>query len=61
MLDHPLLGPFGHMATPIGFSRDRFAPFRAPRMGEHAHDIARDLCGLSAARIAELDASGVFK
>jgi crotonobetainyl-CoA:carnitine CoA-transferase CaiB-like acyl-CoA transferase len=60
-LDHPLLGPFGHIATPIRFSRDAFAPFRAPGMGEHVHEIARDLCGLSEARIAELDQAGVFQ
>jgi crotonobetainyl-CoA:carnitine CoA-transferase CaiB-like acyl-CoA transferase len=35
LLDHPLLGPFGHIATPIRFSRDPFQPYRAPRMGEH--------------------------
>ena len=60
-LDHPLLGPFGHIATPIAFSRDAFQPYRAPRMGEHVREIARDLCGLSDARIAELDAAGVFE
>ena len=60
-LDHPLLGPFGHMATPIRLSRDAFTPFRAPSMGEHAHEIARTLCGLDEARIAELDAEGVFQ
>ena len=60
-LDHPILGPFGHIATPISFSRDRFAPFRAPGMGEHAHAIARTLCGLDDARIAELEAAGVFQ
>jgi len=61
MLDHPLLGPFGHIATPIQFSRDAFAPFRAPGMGEHVSEIARDLCGLTEARIAELDQAGVFQ
>ncbi|MCX7283343.1 MAG: CoA transferase [Novosphingobium sp.] len=61
MLDHPLLGPFGHIATPIRFSRDAFQPFRAPGMGEHVHEIARDLCGLTEARIAELDQAGVFQ
>jgi crotonobetainyl-CoA:carnitine CoA-transferase CaiB-like acyl-CoA transferase len=61
MLDHPLLGPFGHMATPIRFSRDRFEPFRAPGMGEHVEEIARNLCGLSPARIAELSEEGVFQ
>nr|WP_295663116.1 CoA transferase [Polymorphobacter sp.] len=60
-LDHPLLGAFGHMATPIAFSRHRFVPFRVPRIGEHAHSVARELSGLSDARIAELEAAGVFK
>ena len=61
LLDHPLLGPFGHIATPIRFSRDSFQPFRAPGMGEHLHDIAHDLCGLSPDRIAQLDQAGVFQ
>lgn len=60
-LDHPLLGPFGHIATPIDFSRDVFEPYRAPRIGEHVDEIARTLCGLSAERIAELDSAGVFQ
>nr|WP_240950056.1 CoA transferase [Novosphingobium sp. ERN07] len=60
-LDHPLLGPFGHIATPTRFSRDRFTPLGAPGMGEHVSEIARDLCGLSEARIAELDQAGVFQ
>lgn len=60
-LDHPLLGPFGHIDTPIRFSRDRFEPFRAPRIGEHAAEIAHTICGLSPERIAELEAAGVFQ
>lgn len=60
-LDHPLLGPFGHIATPMRFSRDAFQPFRAPGMGEHVHEIARDLCGLSDERIAQLEQAGVFQ
>lgn len=60
MLDHPHLGPFGHMRTPIRFSRDDFTPFRAPGMGEHIAEIAA-LAGLSDARFAELKELGVFK
>jgi crotonobetainyl-CoA:carnitine CoA-transferase CaiB-like acyl-CoA transferase len=60
-LDHPLLGPFGHIATPLRFSRDRFEPFRAPRMGEHAHEIAQSLCALTPAQIAEFESAGVFQ
>lgn len=60
-LPHPLLGEFGHMRTPIDFSRSRGVPFRAPNMGEHNLRIARDLCGLSEKRVAELEKLGVFK
>jgi crotonobetainyl-CoA:carnitine CoA-transferase CaiB-like acyl-CoA transferase len=60
-LAHPLLGEFGHMRTPIDFSRSRGAPFRAPGMGEHNQRIARDICGLAETRIAELENLGVFK
>lgn len=59
-LDHPLLGSFGHIATPIRFSRDHFEPYRAPRMGEHYQDIARTISGLSEDRIAEFAEAGVF-
>ncbi|WP_295639223.1 CoA transferase [Novosphingobium sp.] len=60
-LDHAVLGPFGHIATPIRFSRDLLAPFRPPGMGEHAHWVAKHRSGLSDNRIAELEAQGVFK
>ena len=60
-LDHPLLGPFGHIATPIRLSHDRFEPFRAPRMGEHCREIAHDICGLSDAAIDDLTQAGVFQ
>ena len=60
-LDHAVLGPFGHVATPIAFSRDAMQPFRAPSMGEHAHEVARSISGLSDDRIEELEAAGVFK
>ncbi len=60
-LDHPLLGPFGHIATPIRFSQDAFAPFRAPRMGEHGREIARDICGIDEDAIDDLTQAGVFQ
>jgi len=60
-LDHPLLGPFGHIATPIRFSRDAPAPFRAPRMGEHCREVAATICALDAARIDHLETTGVFE
>jgi crotonobetainyl-CoA:carnitine CoA-transferase CaiB-like acyl-CoA transferase len=60
-LAHPLLGVFGHMRTPIGFSRAAPAPFRAPAMGEHNRRIATEICGLGESRVDELEKSGVFK
>jgi crotonobetainyl-CoA:carnitine CoA-transferase CaiB-like acyl-CoA transferase len=49
------------MRTPIDFSRSGPQPFRAPSLGEHNRQIAAQLCGLSAARIDELEQLGVFK
>ena len=60
-LDHPVLGNFGHMRTPLTFSRTVSRPFRAPSIGEHSADIARELCGLDVARVAELESMGVFR
>jgi crotonobetainyl-CoA:carnitine CoA-transferase CaiB-like acyl-CoA transferase len=60
-LVHPVLGSFGHMRTPIDFSRSRPVPFRAPSMGEHNRQIAAALCSLPAERIEELESLGVFK
>lgn len=59
-LDHAVLGPFGHIATPLRFSRDVPQPFRPPSMGEHSHEVARTICGLPEDRIAKLDEEGVF-
>ena len=60
-LPHSRLGSFGHMRTPISFSRSRIAAFRAPSMGEHTQDIARKLAGLSEDRLAELERNEVLK
>ena len=60
-LEHPLLGAFGHVRTPISFSASVTSPYRAPSIGEHSLAIARDLCGLSASRVEELDRLGVFR
>lgn len=59
-LEHPKLGPFGHMRTPLDFSRDRPAPYRAPGIGEHSVEIARDLAGMDDDRINRLIDAGVL-
>ena len=60
VLNHPALGAFGHVNTPLRFSRDGFEPFRSPAMGEHSHEIARTICGLGEAEIALLQEQGAF-
>ena len=60
-LPHPKLGPFGHVRTPITFSRDRQTPYRAPALGEHNAEILCGAAGLDERRYTELDAAGVLK
>jgi crotonobetainyl-CoA:carnitine CoA-transferase CaiB-like acyl-CoA transferase len=59
MLEHPVLGPFGHVRTPLQFSNGLLAPLRAPGLGEHNREIA-GLAGLTAERYEALHAQGVF-
>jgi crotonobetainyl-CoA:carnitine CoA-transferase CaiB-like acyl-CoA transferase len=60
-LDHPLLGAFGHVRTPISFSRSEVAAFRAPSLGEHSRHIATTLCRISPERVTELESLDLFK
>jgi crotonobetainyl-CoA:carnitine CoA-transferase CaiB-like acyl-CoA transferase len=60
-LEHAVLGPFGHMRTPMTLSRGQLQPYRAPNIGEHSGSIAAQICGLEAARIAVLESLGVFR
>ncbi|HTY93557.1 MAG TPA: CoA transferase [Steroidobacteraceae bacterium] len=60
-LPHPVLGEFEHVRTPLSFSRDANAPYRAPRIGEHGAQIAREIAGLSEARVAQLGELGVLQ
>lgn len=61
MLDHPLLGAFPHLRTPMHFSRSPGEPFRAPRLGEHTREIVLGIAGLDPGRFDELEAQGVFQ
>jgi crotonobetainyl-CoA:carnitine CoA-transferase CaiB-like acyl-CoA transferase len=60
-LSHALLGTFGHMRTPITFSRSAALPYPPPAIGEHSLDIARVLAGLPAPRLQLLNKQGVFR
>src|SRR6187551_1776519 len=57
---HARLGRFGHVRTPISFSRDRIEAFRAPNLGEHSREIA-GLAGMDAGRFESLESLGVFR
>ncbi|HWL61915.1 MAG TPA: CoA transferase [Steroidobacteraceae bacterium] len=59
-LPHPKLGSFGHVRTPISFSKDRPEPYRAPSMGEHNREIALQVAGLEATHFAQLVAGKVM-
>ena len=60
-LRHPVLGPFGHLRTPLTLSGHRLRPYRAPSIGEHSLSIAQEICGLQPAHISELILKGVFQ
>jgi crotonobetainyl-CoA:carnitine CoA-transferase CaiB-like acyl-CoA transferase len=60
-LPHAKLGTFGHVRTPISFSRDAVTPFRAPALGEHTREIVLTTAGLDSARFAELETKGVLE
>jgi len=59
-IEHARLGRFGHVRTPISFSRDRIEAFRAPNLGEHSREIA-GLAGMDAGRFESLESLGVFR
>ena len=59
-LPHPELGAFGHVRTPLSFSLDAVAPFRAPALGEHNREIVIEIAGVRRERYVELEAKGVL-
>ena len=61
MLDHPRLGAFGHVRTPMTFSGDLNRPYRAPALGEHTLEVARSLAGISEERLQQLQSLGVLE
>ncbi len=58
---HPVLGAFAHLRTPVTFSRTPIVMRPAPRLGEHADQVAREVAGLDEPTIAALRAAGVFR
>jgi benzylsuccinate CoA-transferase BbsF subunit len=61
-LPHAEMGESIYNNLPFRFSRTPVRPQRgAPLLGEHTHEVLRDLLGLGDAEIAALDAEGVLK
>jgi crotonobetainyl-CoA:carnitine CoA-transferase CaiB-like acyl-CoA transferase len=58
--EHPTLGVVRGPASPIRLSVGASAPVRGPRLGEHTHDVLRELCGYGDERLAQLATAGVF-
>lgn len=60
-IPHPKVGQVPHIRSPIRFARTPLAdPTPAPTIGQHSEQILREVLGYDDARIAALDATGVF-
>jgi crotonobetainyl-CoA:carnitine CoA-transferase CaiB-like acyl-CoA transferase len=59
-VDHPLLGAFEHLASPIRLSLTPQRVQPAPRFGEHTRLLCRDVLGMDAAAIDDLERAQVL-
>jgi crotonobetainyl-CoA:carnitine CoA-transferase CaiB-like acyl-CoA transferase len=59
--NHPVVGSLQVPALPFRFaSVDRWSDGRAPLLGEHNHEVLRELVGLTAKHIEQLEQAGVI-
>ena len=61
VLDNPVLGAFGHQATPYVLSRTPARMTTAPNLGQHSEWVARELACLSQDAFQHLEQSGLFE
>jgi crotonobetainyl-CoA:carnitine CoA-transferase CaiB-like acyl-CoA transferase len=59
-IEHERFGKVRTVATPLRVGLETRTPTRAPRRGEHTHQVLADVCGYEPTRIAELERDGVF-
>jgi crotonobetainyl-CoA:carnitine CoA-transferase CaiB-like acyl-CoA transferase len=59
-VDHPLLGAFEHLASPIWLSRTPQQVRPAPRLGEHTRALGSRLLGLAPEALDELERAQVL-
>jgi crotonobetainyl-CoA:carnitine CoA-transferase CaiB-like acyl-CoA transferase len=61
LLDHPEAGRHPHPGLPFHFSRSQVGPGRAaPCLGEHTEAVLRELAGLTAEELVELERAGTI-
>jgi crotonobetainyl-CoA:carnitine CoA-transferase CaiB-like acyl-CoA transferase len=58
--EHPVLGEVRGPASPFRLDGAAPSPVRGPMLGEHTHEVLRDLCGYDEARLRHLAEAGVF-
>lgn len=59
-VDHPVRGKYLSVGNPIKLSDSPTEVTRSPLLGEHTEEILRDVLGLDAGRINEVQASGAL-
>ena len=59
-VEHPVTGPLRYPGAPYRHARTPWAIRRpAPRVGEHNHEVYRDVLGLEAGQLVALERDGV--
>jgi crotonobetainyl-CoA:carnitine CoA-transferase CaiB-like acyl-CoA transferase len=57
---HPVLGDVRGPASPLRLGGGAPPAGRGPMLGEHTHEVLRDLCGYDEARLRQLAEAGTF-
>jgi crotonobetainyl-CoA:carnitine CoA-transferase CaiB-like acyl-CoA transferase len=60
-IDHPELGVYRTVATPMDFADGLPPPRRAPRLGEHTRQVLREVAGYTEDEVLRLIQSGVVQ
>ncbi|MEO5633356.1 CoA transferase [Gaiella sp.] len=58
--EHPTLGAVRGPSSPFRFDGEVPLQARGPTLGEHTHEVLRELCGYDESRLGHLAAAGVF-
>ena len=58
--EHPTLGVVRGPASPFRLDGEPPPAIRGPMLGEHTHEVLRELCGYDEERLALLSTAGVF-